>query len=134
MWHGIYKRWTPLTAWSSCRVEIEALHDDLEGFRFWLQNHDPRLGRVFVQFDSPLFYCASDESNRVSELKPEQADLQFPHVFWTVDDSELVRIFNRQSCNLHADFGIVHYCFLSCNQCIDVLSCKPPLFTGDTQE
>lgn len=134
MWHGIYRRWTPLPSWSACRVEIEAVHDDWDGFRIWIRSHDTTRGMLIVQFDFPLFYCSSDESHRIAALHPPQPAMDFPHVFWTVDDSELLNIFHRQSCGIRADNGLVHYSFLSCNDCVDVISPSPPRFAGDCHE
>ena len=131
MWNGMYERWHPLQSWSDRRVEIEAVHDDWDGFRIWIRSHDEPKGMLIVRFDDAKFYCNSDEGYRISSIEPSQPTLEFPHVFWRVSDSELVRVFNRQSCGIHSSDGLVHYSFLSCNDCVDVISCFPPKFEGN---
>jgi hypothetical protein len=120
-------------SWSECPVDIDAVHDDWEGFRIWIRSHNPTRGMLIVRFDMPLFYCSSDEGDRLSPLHPPQPNLDFPHVFWTIEDSELLKIFHHQSCNIHADCELAHYAFLSCNACVDVVSRYPPHFTGDVE-
>lgn len=129
MWNGIYKRWEPLPEWSGCRVEIDAVHDDREGFRIWIQSHDPTKGFLIARFELALLYCSSDESDRIAGIQPANQTLEFPHVFWIIDDSELVDIFHRQSCGLHTERDVTHFAFLSCNQCVDVVSCGIPTFS-----
>lgn len=131
MWHGQYKRWTPIEAWSNSRVYIEAVHDDWEGFRIWLRHDDPTKGMLIVRFEAAMLYDSAGEHDRIGEIKPDQPKMEFPHVFWTVDDSELLTVFHRQSCGIHKDHGVVHYAFLACDQCIDVLSSTAPTFNGD---
>ena len=135
MWHGIYDRWEPLTDWSGCRVDIEAVHDDWDGFRIWIRHDDASKGMLIARFSRALFHCTSDEGDRISPLSPAQPALEFPHVFWTVTDSELLALFHRHSCDVHADRELVHYSFLSCNDCVDVLSSSPPrLILGYDEE
>ena len=131
MWHGTYRRWMPVSDWSSCRVDIEGVHDDWEGFRIWLRHHDPTRGMLIVRFGSALLYDSAAESDRIGETQQEQPELEFPHVFWTVENSELLSLFHRQSCGIHADEPLVHFSFLACNQCIDVISREPPTFSGN---
>ncbi len=131
MWKGTYKRWEPLPEWSGCRVEIDAIHDDWEGFRIWIRSHDPTKGMLIARFEPALLYCSSDESDRIAGIQPTNQALKFPHVFWIVDDSELVAIFHRQSSGLHTNRDIIHFAFLSCNQCVDVIACGLPTFSGD---
>jgi len=131
MWHGRYQRWTPIETWSRCRVYIDAVHHDWEGFRIWLRHDDPTKGMLIVRFENPLLYDAAGEHDRIGTIEPDQRALEFPHVFWTINESELVAIFHRQSCGIHNDRSVVHYAFLACDQCIDVLSAVEPTFDGD---
>ncbi len=86
---------------------------------------------LIARFQPILLYCSSDESDRIVEIQHANQILKFPHVFWIVDDSELVAIFHRQSCGLHTNRDIIHFAFLSCNQCVDVIACGLPAFSGD---
>ena len=133
MWHGQYQRWTPIETWSNSRVYVEAVHDDWEGFRIWLRHDDPEKGILIVRFEAAMLYDSSGEHDRVGKIKPDQPELEFPHVFWTVADSELLTVFHRQSCGFHKDRGVVHYAFLAVDQGIDVLSKTAPTFDGDVE-
>lgn len=86
---------------------------------------------LIIRFEDPLLYDAAGEHNRIGAIEPDQPALEFPHAFWTINKSELVDIFHRQSCGIHNDGGVVHYAFLACDQCINVLSTIEPTFDGD---
>ncbi len=128
MWNGTYKKWLPIPEWCNCRVDIEAVHHDWEGFRIWLRHHDPTKGVLIVRFDSQLLYDSGAESDRIGEIQPKGQDLKFPHVFWTVEDSELISIFHRQSCGIRTNQKLNHFAFLACNQQVDVIALTPPTF------
>lgn len=127
MWKGIYKRWNPVPKLEGLRLYCEALHDDREGFRLRFRSDDSSLGIVVVRFESHLLYTNSDEANRLAGI--ENADeVLFPHAFWKVENSDLVKEFQRQSAHLHEHDPLTHFAFLSCNDCIDVLSIAEPQF------
>lgn len=129
MWLGTYIRWNPILAYEGKRFEIEAVHDDWEGFRIWFKPHDTTKPMLIANFDSELFYSSSDEGDRLSSVNNDISS-QLPHLFWKVEDSALVTEFKRQTGGVRNDDAIVHYCFLSCNQCIDVLCTTEPKFSG----
>ena len=129
MWHGIYKEWHPLPDWSNCRVEVDSVKDDGGKLRILITHHDPPRRMLTVSFSSHLLYASSDESDRIGALEPPQPKLQFPHVFWRVNGSELLELFHRSSCGIHDGTHLTHYAFLSCNQCVDVISQFSPDFS-----
>ena len=128
MFQGRYIRWNPVLELEGARVYVEAVHDDLEGFRIWLRPPSPG-STIIVRFDSPLFYANSDEGKRLSKVENSE-QMKFPHVFWTVEDSALIAEFHRQSLGVYDDLKIKHFAFLSCGLCIDVLSVTDPTFLG----
>jgi hypothetical protein len=125
MWIGTYQKWNPNPPSYGKRYEVDAVHDDYEGFRIWFRPHDRPNPFLIAKFENPLFYASSDESNRLTGATNDISD-EFPHLFWTVLDSSLTTEFQRQSCGIINESLIVHYCFLSCNQCVDVLSVREP--------
>ena len=127
MWIGEYSKWNPIPKYAGICFDIEAVHDDWEGFRIWFRPHLNTMSMLIVSFDSELFYCSSDESDRLVGAK-NNISKEFPHLFWKVNDSELVKEFIRQSSNVRESDAIQHYCFMSCNQCVDVLSLTEPTF------
>jgi len=129
MWNGTYKRWNPLPRLEGARVYCEAVHDDWEGFRIWLRPEEHHLGIIVVRFGRRLFYTNSDEGDRLSGVVNED-ELQFPHPFWTVEDSALVTEFRRQAAGVRDDVPLTHYAFLTCNDCIDVIATEDPVFVG----
>jgi hypothetical protein len=130
MYQGRYIRWNPIPTLEGKGMYCEAVHDDWEGFRIWL-SPDPRGGMIIVRFESVLFYANSDEGKRLSSVE-NQSDLEFPHVFWKVEDSALVTEFHRQSLGTCDGLNITHYAFLTSSDCIDVLSADEPSFEGNT--
>jgi hypothetical protein len=84
---------------------------------------------LIVLFERPFFYASSDESDRLTGATNDISK-EFPHLFWTVTDSNLIAEFKRQTAGVKDDYAITHYCFLSCNQCVDVLSLVKPTFHG----
>jgi hypothetical protein len=123
MWNGIYKRWSPIPDLDGQRVYLEAVHDDWEGVRIWLRPEDSTKPMGIFRFDIVEAYFASNESNRISKMLPEQ-ELEFPHAFWKVENSELLEVVSKQSCGTERE-GLVHFSFLSCEDCIDVLAWEP---------
>ena len=134
MWQGIYKRWNPVPYLEGKRLYLEAVHDDWEGFRIWLSSENRKLGVVaIVKFEQVQMYVNSDEMYRLSEVENGK-ELNFPHTFWKVEKSALLNEFHRQSVGIYEDAGIVHYAFLSCSDCIDVLSSSKPNFVTMLEE
>ena len=129
MWVGKYKKINPLPEFSGMRFEVEAVHDDWEGFRIWFRPHDATKAMVIAKFDSELFYSTSHDGDRLSGAKNDISD-EFPHLFWEVTDSSLINEFKRQTAGIRAEDAIYHYCFMSCNQAVDVLSLSAPMYIG----
>jgi hypothetical protein len=123
MWNGIYKRWNPIPALDGQRVYLEAVHDDWEGVRVWLRPEDKTKPMAIFRFDTVEAYFSSNESNRICRISPEQ-NLELPHAFWRVEDSEFLEVVSKQSCGTERE-GLSHFAFLSCDDCIDVLAWEP---------
>ena len=129
MWIGTYTKVDPIPKYSGMRFDVEAIHDDWEGFRIWFRPHDVTKPMLIAKFDSELFYSTSDESDRLDGSK-NNIQSEFPHLFWKVTESNLVDEFKRQTAGVRAKDEIQHYCFMSCNQCVDVLSFSGPIYSG----
>ncbi len=130
MWQGKYQRWDPVPRLAGKVLYCEAVHDDWEGFRVWLRPEEPSLPMLIVKFASRLLYANSDEGDRLAGIR-NMEEVKFPHAFWIVAESALVDEFHRQSVGIRANDKIVHYAFLSANDCIDVLSLEHPSFSYD---
>jgi hypothetical protein len=127
MFRGRYVRWNPIPELEGKRMYCEAVHDDREGFRIWFASKKPSR-RLIVRFEHVLFYANSDEGKRLA-LVENDAELQFPHVFWKVENSALLAEFHRQSSGTLESLDLTHYAFLSSTDCIDVLAVDDPSFT-----
>ena len=130
MWHGVYDRWNPLPEFEGQRLYCDALHHDFEGFRFRLRPENPAVSPIIIRFANPLLYLHSNESFRIAPYSPPQ-NLHFPHAFWKVSNSELVRLFHRASCNAYTVPPVLHYAFQPCDDCVDVLSVAEPTIEFD---
>jgi hypothetical protein len=130
MWRGIYKRWNPVAYLEGKRLYVEAVLDDSEGFRIRFSSENTKLGIVaIVKFETVQMYVNSDEMYRLSDVQ-NSGEVEFPHTFWKVENSTLLKEFNRQSLDIYKDEGIEHYAFLSCGDCVDVLSFVKPTFVS----
>ena len=129
MWIGSYIKWNPIPEYAGELFDVEAVHDDWEGFRIWFRPHDVTRPMFIVKFENPLFYSSSDEGDRLTGASNDIFK-EFPHLFWKVSESNLITEFKRQAGGVRADNDIRHYCFMSSNQCVDVLSLEDPIFTG----
>ena len=133
MWKGIYKRWNPIPQLEGVRLYCEAVHDDREGFRLWFDGEPSAfLGMIIIRFEERLLYTNSDEGSRLEGIG-NFGEVQFPHTFWKVEESTLVKEFQRQSGGIYRDEEITHYAFLSCSDGIDVLSRFKPTFDYDIE-
>ena len=128
MFQGRYIRWNPVPQFEGQRMFCEAVHDDAEGFRIWLSTEMSRAVLV-VKFAFVLFYASSAGGKRLARVQNAD-EMSFPHAFWKVDASALVEEFHRQSVGTLESVPIVHYAFLSCSDCVDVLATEPPIFVG----
>lgn len=72
-------------------------------------------------------YVNSDESFRLCSVG-NSSEMEFPHLFWKVENSQLLKEFHWQSVEIYNDWEITHYAFLSASECIDVLSASKPTF------
>ena len=84
---------------------------------------------LIARFDGQLLYASSDEGDRLTGALNDLSG-QFPHLFWKISESSLVFEFKRQTSGVRQDDKIQHFCFMSCNQCVDVLSFDEPLWEG----
>ena len=132
MWQGNYTKWNPVPHLADKAFYVEAVHDDAEGFRIWFSNSTAGVVTI-VKFNNVLLYTNSDEMYRLSEVK-NQEPMKFPHLFWQVEDSELIKEFHRQSLEIYKDRPIKHFVFLSGSDCIDVLSESEPTFNNLIEE
>lgn len=129
MWQGTYKKWNPVPKLEGKRLYVDAVHDDWEGFRIWFSLENKNAGVVtIVRFERVLMYVNSDEMYRLSPVKND-GQIKFPHLFWKVEDSDLLKEFHWQSSQIYENDDITYYAFLSASDCIDVLSLKEPTFT-----
>ena len=134
MWQGNYRRWNPVPHLEGKCLYVDAVHDDWEGFRIWFSMENKNAGVVaIVKFERVLLYTNSDESYRLSPVNNRE-QMKFPHLFWKVEDSELLKEFHRQSLQIYEDWEITHYAFLSASDCVDVLSVSEPTFTNLLEE
>jgi hypothetical protein len=128
MFQGRYVHWNPIAKFEGKRMYCEAVHDDWEGFRIWLSPEKP-LRMLIVRFEHAIFYANSNEGKRLSAVENDD-EMDFPHVFWKVENSALLAEFHRQSSGTAESLDITHYAFLTSSDCIDVLSVGAPSFEG----
>ncbi|MFV0477801.1 MAG: hypothetical protein ACK5ME_08205 [Parahaliea sp.] len=82
---------------------------------------------LIVKFDDALFYTSSNENDRLIGAT-NRLPLEFPHLFWKVENSSLTTEFKRQGAHIRRDENVCHFCFAGCNQFVDVLSLAEPVF------
>lgn len=129
MWVGTYTKLNPIPEYSGKLFEVDAVHDDWEGFRIWFRPYDATKAMLIARFEDEVFYSSSDEGDRLIGAKNDISK-EFPHLFWKVTDSSLVSEYLRQGSGVRDRHRIHHYCFMSCNQAVDVLSYSAPSYDG----
>jgi len=130
MWQGIYRKWNPVPHLEDKCLYVEAVHDDWEGFRIWFSSEKRDAGIITIaKFERVLMYTNSDEGFSLSAVRNSE-QMKFPHLFWQVEESELLKEFHRQSVEILKDWKITHYAFLSASSGVDVLSACEPTFNN----
>jgi len=129
MWKGKYTELDFTPECKGMKFDLDAVHDDWEGFRIWFRPHDNTKGMLIASFDSELFYSSSDEGDRLARVDDNISNTG-GYLLWKVTDSKLVEEFKRQTSGVRSDDDIHHYCFMTQNQAVDVLSLSAPIFTG----
>lgn len=122
---GRYVKWHPLPGQAG-RFYCEALIDDWEGFRILLGTDKMSDPMMRLTFPDALLYRNCDESHRLA-IPGDGSELDFPHPFYTVENSALLADFHRDAQETMKDLAITHYAIYTANDCIDVLSPTPPV-------
>ena len=124
MHQGRYVRWEPFPG-TRGRWYLEGLHLDREGFRLLLRDEDVTRPMLLLAFETPLLFQVADEGFRLSG-PDDDSELAFPHPFYTVERSSLVKDFHRSSAGVYRDWTIRHFAIYAADECVDVLSIKEP--------
>ena len=122
----ILKLWEPVKGLQNV-MDVEAIHDDYEGFRILLRGEDPPLRMLRVRFAAPISYRNTEESFCSLDVsQPANHDV-LGKVFYIVENSSYVDYFNEMTQGLFAHWELKHYMVYGHSNCIDVISAIPPI-------
>jgi len=107
-------------------IYCEGLHDDYEGFRVLLTTEEKSAPMLRLSWENALYYQNRDEGYFFNHGDFE-GDFDFPHPYYEIKKSELVKKFHHESGSAYEDWEVRHYCIYTCNDCIDVLSVAEPI-------
>jgi hypothetical protein len=121
----IFRRWDPWWWYRDVpSTSIDAIYDDLEGFRLILTGDECPPTRVSVPHGHLVIYRAYDEigliGNNIQGLMPG-------HSFYTAESSRLL----SESSTMHSgtrDTGALHYAIYTSGRCIDMICTSEPRF------
>lgn len=127
---NLYEPWFPIEI-ASESLYCEAIYDDYEGLRLFLQGENEEGGYLQVTFDSDMAYRKLDEGDfLLSEGDLPTGQRSF---FYIAKQSEFIDWFNKESCNTKSQLGIVEYLIVTGNDCISVLALSAPTLTWITK-
>jgi hypothetical protein len=105
---------------------IEAIHDDYEGFRILLRANNLTGNILRITFNNNLSYRNTDESFLLKLW--EYIDKEtLGKTFYLVSNSAFVGFFNESTENIYKEWNVVHYAIYTTSDCIDILSDQPPI-------
>ena len=105
-------------------VTLEALYDDWEGFRILVRDYDKEagIGILRISFGGrPVANRCMDEG-----VYPASWSKKIPSFLSTVENSEYLEWFHKESGGIREGQPLVHYAIYTVNECIDVLDIEPP--------
>jgi hypothetical protein len=125
MENDVLQEWQPLPNLPS-NMQVEAIHDDYEGFRILMRSKDSEILRIC--FTEKITYRNTDESEYLkiwgNDIKVLKSN------FFQVQDSSFLRYFlqemNENRFHDNSMNSIGHYLIFTDFDCIDILSTKPP--------
>ena len=120
------KKWVPFEDLNFDRWYCEGLHDDYEGFRVLLTGEEKPEPIVRLLFEYVYFYQNRDEGKFLVH-EPSEGNYEFPHPFYILENSKLLKRFHEESAGIYAEYPIKHYAIYTTNDCIDVLSIDAPI-------
>lgn len=122
---GRYVKWNPFPGFTG-PFYCEALVDDWEGFRILIGSDNISAPMLRLAFPDAVLYQNYDESFKQS-TPGDGSELDFPHPFYTVENSALLADFHAKAKNTMKDTPIRHYAIYTSNDCIDILSTGEPV-------
>ena len=81
--------------------------------------------RVEFRWDTQVLVVVRDEGDLAGVLSDPGFD--FPHPFYTVEGSPLVRLFVEDSAGVRQATEIVHFALYTVDECVDLLATSGPL-------
>lgn len=118
--------WTPIEAFPKDLL-VEKLIEDYDGLKIYLKGSGKDAKTLKVFFEARLCYQMTDESwlwRRWDEMSRELLG----KTFYTVENSNYVTLFHENTFEAYLDWKITHYGIYTIEDCIDILSCNPPIF------
>lgn len=125
MWQGKYQKWNPVPHLENEYLNIRSIHHNWDGLRIWFSPEDKVI--PIIIFKQPLMYVNSEENFRLLSVE-NSSEMDFSHLFWKLENSQLLSEFCRQSVDSYNNREITHYAFLSAFARLDVLSETDPIF------
>ena len=116
-----FRKWLPIDDLSGS-LYLEGLYDDYEGFRLLLKGEGEQQKMLRIMFDPALAYRNTDESDLLRTIGKGLGEWSL----FTVEHSDYLAWFNKESHGIHESENIVHYAIYTPNDCLDVLSIYPP--------
>ena len=105
---------------------IEAIHDDYEGFRILIRSNNLTDKILRITFSNHLSYRNTDESFLL-KLWGHIDKETLGKTFYLVSNSTYIDFFNESTENLYKEWKIIHYAIYTTSDCIDILSDQPPI-------
>ena len=119
-------KWSPLEGICE-KLSLEGLHDDYEGVRLLLKGESPNNRMLRISFDPALSYRNIDEGDYMKSLHSfHGGELLGKWTLFTVENSEFLQWFTKESHETHKGENITHYAVLTIDDCVDILSAYPP--------
>jgi len=116
-----FNRWLPLVD-APTKIEIEAIHDDREGFRIILLGGIQRDCSILIQFDDPPIYRYCTENYQsLSLFEPGE------WCFYRTEDSDVIRELHLETMGIYEGHPFVHYIILASNARVEVVTERQPI-------
>lgn len=122
----ILKPWGIPIIESNNTFEVEAIHDDYEGFRILLRENQKMHRVLKITFNSKISYRNTDESFLLNVWSSTDKDI-LGKIFYTISNSKYLDFFNQMTEGLYNTWDITHYAIYTTSDCIDILSDQPPI-------
>jgi hypothetical protein len=125
------RRWYPIEGIGE-RYWLESVSDTIKELRFIFHKDTRKNTKVHISSEFGVYsYKITNESLKLEPFvyldNPEDIDRDIVWCFYIVENSSYLRLMSKESGTVSEAYGLKHYCIMTENDIIDIISTCVPI-------